>query len=156
MSYPDLVKPFSARFIKDDGRGNSYVEHGIVLQRIILATGRPPHIEIVRELYDEGQLTGVLMRMTAFGYEPVEEFGEADNPQAKTNGARAKSAASDAIKRCAMRLGVGLHLWVGDANYLLFEKSAGSEQSEPHPEADIPSGSPHPGFVEVPPPEGGW
>jgi hypothetical protein len=35
-----------------------------------------------------------------------------------TDGARLKDAMSDAYKRCAMRLGVGLHLWAQDAFYL--------------------------------------
>jgi hypothetical protein len=45
----------------------------------------------------------------------VVEAGECDNPQnKKTNGDRLKNAASDAFKRCAMRLGCGLHLWSDD------------------------------------------
>ena len=42
----------------------------------------------------------------------VVEAGDVENPTNwKTNGARMKDAMSDAIKRCAMALGVGLHLW---------------------------------------------
>jgi hypothetical protein len=114
----DLARPFADRYVKDDGRGNSYVPHHTVLQRIILATGEPPKIEILRELYDGDVLSGVLMRLTVKGFDPVEEFGESDNPQSKTNGARAKDAASDAIKRAAMRLGCGLSLWAGESFFL--------------------------------------
>ena len=42
----------------------------------------------------------------------VEEVGDVEKPSNwKTNGARMKDAVSDAVKRCAMALGVGLHLW---------------------------------------------
>ena len=115
----ELAKPFPKKYIHDDGRKNDYVPHHVVNQRLIQIFGAPPRISIVREIYDVDKLRGVLMRLEAGGY-CVEEFGEADNPQSKTNGARSKDAASDAIKRCAMRLGLGLHLWAGD-DYFLFD-----------------------------------
>jgi hypothetical protein len=125
----EMSRPFPSKYISDDGRGNDYVRHDIVLQRLIQIFGRPPKIEVLRELYDAEKLTGVVMRLTVPGFDPVEEAGEADNPQSKTNGARAKDACSDAIKRCAMRLGLGLHLW-SQQNYFLHEvltrDSAGS------------------------------
>ena len=40
----------------------------------------------------------------------------------RTDGARLKDAVSDAIKRCAMAIGVGLHLWSqfeGKSEYFL-------------------------------------
>lgn len=145
MSYREevvqLSEPFPTRFVHDDGRGNAYVPHHIVQQRLIQIFGVPPKIEILREIYDDTdqgkKLTGVVMRLTLPGLEPVEEAGEADNPQSKTNGARAKDACSDAIKRCAMRLGCGLSLWSQD-DYYLFDKlnqpSKGGEVSaEAHP-----------------------
>lgn len=116
----ELAKPYPSKFVKDDGRGNSYVPHHIVTQRLIQIFGAPPRIEVLREIYDEGKLTGVIMRMTVPGFDPVEEAGEADNPQSKTNGARAKDACSDAVKRCAMRLGNGLGLW-SQNDYFLYD-----------------------------------
>jgi hypothetical protein len=121
-----LTEPFPSDYIKDDGRGNSYVPHHIVNQRLIQVFGLPPKIELLREVYDDGKLTGVVMRLTVPGFEPVEEGGEADNPQSKTNGARLKDACSDAIKRCAMRLGCGLHLW-SEGTYFLHESIKNSE-----------------------------
>jgi hypothetical protein len=121
----ELARPFPKNYVHDDGKGNAYVPHHVVTQRLIHIFGVPPKVEILREIYDEDAgkrvLTGVVMRLTVPGFEPIEEVGEADNPQAKTNGAKAKSAASDAIKRCAMRLGLGLHLWAQE-DYFLFEK----------------------------------
>ena len=128
----ELAKPFPSSFIHDDGRGNAYVPHHIVTQRLIQIFGAPPRIEVLRELYDEGKLTGVVMRLTVPGFDSVEEAGEADNPQSKTNGARAKDACSDAIKRCAMRLGLGLHLWA-QQDYFLHEvlvRDAAEEETD--------------------------
>lgn len=122
----ELARPFPAKYVKEV-QGNAYVPHHIVNQRLIHIFGVPPKLEILREIYDEAVLTGVVMRMTVPGLEPVEEIGEADNPQAKTNGAKAKSAASDALKRCAMRMGLGLHLWAG-GDYFLFDQVSKSEE----------------------------
>lgn len=133
MYDPKLVKltePFPKAFVKDDGRGNDYIPHHIINQRLIQVFGRPPRIEILREVYDGEKLTGVVMRMTVPGFDSVDEGGEADNPQSKTNGARLKDACSDALKRCAMRLGCGLHLWAQD-NYYLHDKILKAIAGEP-------------------------
>ena len=47
----------------------------------------------------------------------VTEVGDVEHPGGN-NGSNLKNAASDALKRCAMRLGVGLHLWSQDNYYL--------------------------------------
>lgn len=143
----ELARPFPSKYISDDGRGNDYVAHSIVRQRLIHIFGVPPKTEVLREIYDEPEhiLTGVVMRLTVPGFEPVEECGEADNPQSKTNGARAKDACSDAIKRCAMSLGLGLHLWA-QKNYFLFDKlsEAGPQQSAESATTESPSSTADP------------
>jgi hypothetical protein len=48
----------------------------------------------------------------------VEEVGSIQQGGNKNNGDRMKDAASDSLKRCAMRLGLGLHLWSQD-KYIL-------------------------------------
>lgn len=119
-----LARPFPDRFVKNppQGKFGTYVPHDVVTQRLIAILGVPPSTAIVRHHYDGDMITGVDMRMTVSidGEQvSVEESGDVENPQQKaTNGARAKDAASDAYKRCAMRLGVGLHLWSGD-DYVL-------------------------------------
>lgn len=149
----ELAKPFPDKFVHDDGRGNAYVPHHVVTQRLIHIFGRPPRIEVLREVYDDTQngrvLTGVVVRMSCeignmgFDHFVIEEVGEADNPQAKTNGARLKSAVSDAVKRCAMRMGLGLHLWAQD-DYFLYSQLCNDAKSEPRngaqgdPEDDRP------------------
>lgn len=126
----ELTRPFPPNYIKKIGK-EDYVPHGIVEQRLIHIFGRPPKVEVLRELYDEAKLTGVIMRMTVPGFDPVEEAGESDNPQSKTNGARAKDACSDAYKRCAMRLGLGLHLWCAE-DYFLFDALTKSSEQGRH------------------------
>lgn len=117
-----LAEPFPDRYIsrKPGADGGDYVAHYNVEQRLIVLFGVPPRIEVLRELYDEGRLTGCVLRMTLSNGWEVEEGGEADNPQSKTNGARLKDAISDAYKRCAMRFGCGLHLWAQN-DYFLFD-----------------------------------
>ena len=49
----------------------------------------------------------------------ITEAGDVEMPAMKDNdGSRMKDAISDGLKRCAMRLGVGLHLWSGDSYFL--------------------------------------
>lgn len=139
----ELTRPFPPKYVHDDGRGNDHVPHHIVTQRLIQIFGRPPKIELLRELYDGDKLTGVVMRLTVPGFDPIEEAGDSDNPQSKTNGARAKDACSDAIKRCAMRLGLGLHLWA-QKDYFLYdvlkrdEEGVAGEPERARPSASSP------------------
>ena len=46
-----------------------------------------------------------------------EQKGDGNEPR-KNDGSNAKHAESDAFKRCAMKLGLGLHLWAGEEYYL--------------------------------------
>jgi len=47
----------------------------------------------------------------------ITEVGDVERP-GDNNGSSLKSASSDALKRCAMRLGLGLHLWSQENYYL--------------------------------------
>jgi len=112
-----LVEPFDERLIKTKGGSfaASYVAHSEVEQKLLATIG--PHDFAVTEVLrgSDGKIEGCLARMAAvIDGEPVEivEVGDCERPDNwKTEGARLKDAASDAYKRCAMRLGVGLHLW---------------------------------------------
>ena len=55
----------------------------------------------------------------------IEEVGSVERPT-PIAGEKAKDIASDAIKRCAMRLGLGLHLW-SQENYVLHQILAKKE-----------------------------
>ena len=104
-----------------------YVPHYII-EQAILATVGPYQWELVEILrgptsgFVKGEersfddvIVGAVYRMTlTIDGQPVsvEEPGECGEAYtASSDGARLKKASSDAFKRCAMRFGVGLHLW---------------------------------------------
>ena len=86
---------------------------------------------IIREKLTDKQgveevITGVILALTVEidgELVTIEEAGDVEQPfNWKTDGARMKDAISDAVKRCAMALGVGLHLWSqfdGQSEYFL-------------------------------------
>ena len=106
-----------------------YVEHTQVTQRLIALI---PDIQMIlgHHIYDTVEddngiqrkfLTGVeyTLKGTIDGHErSVTEVGMCDKPfftegnkKVANNGERAKECISDAVKRCAMRLGVGIELY---------------------------------------------
>ena len=121
-----LATPFSDRIIetKPGKFAASYVPHGIVSQFLLGIVG-PYDFAIDTLVRDaDGTLTGCLWTLTVEidgRTTSIQEVGECENPNNwKTDGARLKACASDGIKRCAMRLGLGLHLWhKHDGNYVL-------------------------------------
>ena len=136
----DLAKPFAPRLVKTaaSGQHGDYVSHDAVTQKLLAVVG-PFDFEVIELIRDpEGRVDGCLARLTCVvdgRTVSVVEAGECDQvAQKKTNGERAKHAASDAIKRCAMRLGCGLHLWADD--YFLHEVLV--KQDEPDDDLDRP------------------
>lgn len=141
-----LLHPFPSAVIQSNpSGGGSYVAHPVVEQRLIDVFGRAPStvlVEVLRGLVPgkapnpsgtsrrakegtpdlSGAVVGVVLRMTVTvdGQQvTVEEAGDCEQPHNwPHDGARLKDAMSDAYKRCAMRLGVGLHLWAQDDFYL--------------------------------------
>ena len=121
-----LATPFSDRFIetKPGKFAASYVPHGIVSQFLLGIVG-PYDFAIDTLVRDaDGTLSGCLCTLTVEidgRTTSIQEVGECENPiNWKTDGARLKACASDGIKRCAMRIGLGLHLWhKHDGNYVL-------------------------------------
>lgn len=144
-SLADRLKPFPARLIHSNpSGGGSYVKHSVVVQRLLDLFGSYDFelVEIVRGHVDEipakpdgksakakagspaltDAIVGAVCRLTVEidGKRTViEEVGDCEQPHNwPHDGARLKDAMSDAIKRCAARLGVGLHLWSQDESYL--------------------------------------
>ena len=132
----ELATPFSG-LIKDPapGKFGNYVEHSAVTQRLLLHCG-PYDQTVVREIYDEHKeygkvLTAVVLQLTLYidgNKVEIQEVGHCDKPykitnkktgERMTNGERIKNAVSDAHKRCAMRVGLGLHLYAQDDYFLL-------------------------------------
>lgn len=123
--------------------GQSYVAHHIVNQRLLQVVG-PFDFELVRELRSDlpevrpdpagrsararrgspalhNAITGGVWRLTVTidgRRVRVEEVGDVDARNKDNDGARLKDTASDALKRCAMRLGLGLHLWAQEHYFL--------------------------------------
>lgn len=147
----ELAKPFYGGYVrKDPDSGADYVSHHIVNQRLIQVLGSSPRFQLLEVLRGDvpelpvtrsgkerprltGVVVGVLARMEADidGESTfVDECGEVENPHNElTDGARLKKALSDAYKRCAMRLGCGLHLWAQD-HYFLYEVLSRDESQE--------------------------
>ena len=82
--------------------------------------------KVILSLLYKSIITGCVLSLTVEidgNLVTVEEVGDVENPfNWKTDGARLKDAVSDAIKRCAMAIGVGLHLWAqfeGKSEYFL-------------------------------------
>ena len=121
----ELSRPFPAEFIHKApaGKFGEYIQHSVIRQRLLSVVG--PYSQEVKEILREkitdkqGKevevVTGVILALTVEidgQLVTVEESGECEQPfNWRTDGARMKDAMSDAIKRCAMALGVGLHLW---------------------------------------------
>ena len=124
----ELSKVVPKKFVKPAPKGKygQYVSHYVIVQRL-LATVGPFDWELVEVLrgdskgimkgvdYDlHGVIVGVVYRLTCTidsRRVPVEEAGEVDAYTKTGDGARLKHATSDALKRCAMRLGVAIQLW---------------------------------------------
>lgn len=125
----DLATPVPDQFIGDNGRNLDAMDHSVATQLLLAKLGAFS-FEIVKEYYGGGKgqnakdtdLTGVLGRLTVEidGREvTVQEPGGVQNVgNIDGNGERAKHAASDSLKRCAMRLGLGLHIWAQDKYFL--------------------------------------
>jgi len=112
-----LATPFPQKFIKTKpGKfAADYVPHGIYNQFLLGMVG-PFDFSIDTIIRDaDGTATGILCTLTVDidgRTTTIQEVGECENPgNWKTDGARVKTCASDGLKRCAMRLGLGLHLW---------------------------------------------
>lgn len=129
----ELSRPFEGKYVKTKpgSSGAAYVEHSDITQRLLQVVG-PYGWELVEVIRGDVQhrskeplhdvITGAVYRLTATvdgTVAVVEEVGEVEHPHNhNTDGSRLKFAASDAFKRCAMRLGLGLHLWCQDHYFL--------------------------------------
>lgn len=145
----DLARPFPSKFVADNPTGyGSYVAHHIVNQRLLqivgpfnfgvqeVIRGSVPEVGIAgKDGYKpalQGVVVGVIGRLSCAiddRFVTIEEAGDCENPRNwPHDGARLKDATSDAFKRCAMRLGVGLHLW-SQGDYYLYDALKRDEES---------------------------
>lgn len=143
----ELSRPFPSEFVHKAPKGKfgDYIQHSVIRQRLLSVVG--PYSQEVKEVLREdvkdkdGNIKSIVVGcILALTIEvdgqlvTVEEAGDVENPfNWKTDGARLKDAVSDALKRCAMAIGCGLHLWSqfeGKSEYFLdkqLEKTLDSE-----------------------------
>ena len=131
----ELSRIFPDKFIHKNPTGfGDYIQHSVIRQRILSVLGGYSQEvkHIIREKLTDKQgverevITGVVLALTVEidgELVTIEEAGDVEQPfNWKTDGARMKDAISDAVKRCAMALGIGLHLWSqfdGESEYFL-------------------------------------
>lgn len=118
----ELARPFPEQLVKQKpGKfAASYVEHSVVSQRLLEVLGSYSFTVDSPVTNADGTVVGCLatLHATVDGQAVmVTEVGDVEHP-GTNNGSNLKNAASDALKRCAMRIGVGLHLWSQDNYYL--------------------------------------
>lgn len=157
-----LSQPFPSKFVKQNpSGGGTYVGHDVVTQRLLSILG--PYDfdckQLIRGYVDakppnpngrsakaragspplENAVVGALCTLTVTidgKTVSVTEVGDCEEPHNwPHDGARTKDALSDAIKRCAMRIGLGLHLWSQDL-YVLDGVLARREQENESGGAD--------------------
>ena len=146
----ELSRIFPEEFVHPApaGKFGDYIQHSVIRQRLLSVVG--PYSQEVKQVFKEvlkdkqGQqvevVTGVVLALTVEidgSLVTVEEAGECEQPfNWRTDGSRMKDAVSDAVKRCAMAFGVGLHLWAqfdGTSEYFLdkqLEKALSMEDSD--------------------------
>ena len=146
----ELSRPFPEQFIHKAPKCKfgDYIQHSVIRQRLLSVVG--PYSQevkqVLREVLTDKQgnqkevITGVVLALTVEidgQLVTVEEAGDVEQPfNWFTDGARMKDAVSDAVKRCAMAFGVGLHLWAqfeGKSEYFLdkqLEKGLSVEDAE--------------------------
>ncbi len=136
----ELSKPFPQKYIHKNPTGfGEYIQHSVIRQRLLSVLGpfEQKVIQVFKEEMTDKQgktktvTTGVVLEMTfniAGRNVSVQEIGDVEQPfNWKTEGARMKDAVSDAVKRCAMAIGCGLHLWAqfeGKSEYFLDQQLA--------------------------------
>lgn len=113
--FPDhLVKQKPGKFAAD------YLNHATITERLLEVVG-PYQWHVERIITNaEGIAVGCIGQLTCeVDGVPVviQEVGDVEHP-GPNSATNLKSASSDAFKRCAMRVGLGLHLWSGDAYFL--------------------------------------
>jgi len=157
----ELSRAIPARLIEKapQGKFGNYVPHFVVVQ-ILLATVGPYDWQLVEVLRGsvpgittkdgrewpplQDAVVGAVYRLTCTidGEQvTIEEIGVADGPAFENNDAgRLKKAASDAMKRCGMRLGIGIQLWCKRPDQFFLNNVLRGDEDVAVPEAEIIGG----------------
>jgi hypothetical protein len=119
----ELARKFPDQMIeKKPGKFEAaFVSHGVITSRLLEVLG-PFDWSISKVITNaDGVAVGCIGRLEVqVDGRPVviEEIGDVEHP-GPNSASNMKNASSDALKRAAMRLGLGLHLWVGEERYYL-------------------------------------
>jgi hypothetical protein len=119
----ELARKFPEQMIeKKPGKFEAaFVSHGVITSRLLEVLG-PFDWSIAKIITNaEGIAVGCIGRLEVeVDGRPVviEEIGDVEHP-GPNSASNLKAASSDSLKRAAMRLGLGLHLWVGEERYYL-------------------------------------
>jgi hypothetical protein len=138
----ELARPFPESMVeKKPGKFEAaFVSHGTITSRLLEVVG-PFDWSIPKIITNsDGIAVGCIGRLeVVVDGRPVviEEVGDVEHP-GPNSASNLKNASSDALKRAAMRLGLGLHLWVGDSYYL--HRSLEKRLNAPQSDADRPEG----------------
>jgi len=118
-----LAEPVKSKYVSQvtagGGREADYVAHSVITELLLYVCG-PFDYEITQTIRNGDIIEGCLARLTVDvdgRRTSITEAGDITG-QEKNNGERMKNASSDALKRCAMRLGLGLHLWAQSSYFL--------------------------------------
>ena len=128
-----LSRPFPKKLIKklDKGRGLKfdYVEQASVIRRLNEAFGWDGwsfEVDVVKETANAVVIKGVLY----VAGRTKEQFGHARVGKGMDLGDSYKSAASDAMKKCATLLGVALHLYENETEASLMASDKNYNETE--------------------------
>jgi hypothetical protein len=136
----ELSRPFPESLVKTKpGKfAAAYVEHSVISQRLLEVLG-PYTFTVDKPVTNpDGVVVGCLATLECMidgDFVTITEVGDCEHP-GTSNAQNLQMAASSALKRCAMRLGCGLHLWAGDNNYYLDKALAKREAAAAEEAAD--------------------
>lgn len=106
------------RTIKKGSHNEDYINHAVIAQRLLQVVGAYGwDWEVV---YEEGKVVCLHGRLTADvdGKSVTVSGAGTETFQGDNTGEKIKKMESDAFKRAAAKLGVGLHLWAQDQYFL--------------------------------------
>lgn len=155
----ELAQPFPDKYVQraPQGKHGSYINHADITQRLLAVVGPysfevkevirgyAPEIKSSNNTFEarEDAVLGVTASLTIidrYGVRfTITEVGTEDNPAMSHDAENLKSATSDAFKRCAMRLGLGLQLWAKVGYHLpaqLQQREGGETEIEREPFPD--------------------
>lgn len=159
----DLSRTFPKHLIEPAPRGKygDYIPHFVINQALLAYVGPFDWelVEIIRGFVDEqvktdkqgniektypalpNAIVAVVMRLTVtIDGRPttITESGECDAGAFETSdGKRLKKAMSDALKRCAMRVGLGLHMWCKTPEQYFLQKILMGDTSAPETSDEV-------------------